>query len=126
MNEATYGTPIDEHNYKQTIILAIEFTPGSFSDIGRNICYWSTTLQNQDNQQQNFFIRLPATGWHDLQQVHYKRIGLKNTGKRWLMAFIRIQWAVTLDIWKYQNDIAHNKTDGVEANEINDAIRVEY
>lgn len=84
-------------------------------------------LSKQDKQGwQNFFIGLPSTGWHDLQQAHFSRLGLKSSGRRWLTAFIRLQWEAARDIWKYRNDIAHNTIDGEEAKALNEAIRAEY
>jgi hypothetical protein len=88
---------------------------------------YTRTLQHQDDQGwENFFIGLPAKGWPELQHAHYKRLGLKHSGKRWLMVFIRKLWTIAWDIWNYRNDVVHDKTEGIEALEINAAITLEY
>jgi hypothetical protein len=85
------------------------------------------TLEKQDAQGwQNFFMGLPSTGWHSIQNAHYQRLGLQHSGKRWLTAFIRKQWAIAWDIWQYRNSIVHDKMEGIEIQEVNDAIVHEY
>jgi hypothetical protein len=69
---------------------------------------------------------LPAKGWHQLQADHYTRLGLQHSGKRWLTAFIRKQWAIAWDIWQYRNSIVHDKLEGIEVRVVNDSITAEY
>jgi hypothetical protein len=84
-------------------------------------------VQHQDAQGwNNFFMGLPSMGWAALQNEHYKRLSLKNTGRRWLIAVIRKQWMIAWDIWNYRNSFVHDNQEGAEVRQVRLLVQEEY
>ena len=45
--------------------------------------------------------------WADQQTQYYRLLGLRRTGKRWVVALIRKLWEVSWTMWDHRNKILH-------------------
>ena len=48
--------------------------------------------------------------WAKPQDCHYKHIGSKKTGKRWVSALIKKLWQVSWDMWRFRNGVLHTQS----------------
>ena len=46
-------------------------------------------------------------GWTDAQTAHYKSLGLRNTGLRWMTQLLIKFWGVCWDLWQIRNEWEH-------------------
>ena len=67
--------------------------------------------------------------WAREQDRYYKWIGIRKTGKRWVVALIKKLWEIAWDIWDDRNSTLHNTSmvaDLSGAVSLDKAIREEY
>ena len=67
--------------------------------------------------------------WAREQDRYYKWIGIRKTGKRWVVALIKKLWEIAWDIWDDRNSTLHNTplaADLSGAASLDKAIREEY
>ena len=67
-----------------------------------------------------------STGWAQAQAQHYRTIGSKQSGKRWLAALIKKLWQVAWDLWEHRNGILQQAKDGMIAQQLQSSITEEY
>ena len=46
--------------------------------------------------------------WAKAQDAYFKWLGVRKTGKRWLVALIKKMWDISWDIWQDRNDTLHS------------------
>ena len=57
------------------------------------------------------FVRgFVSTKWAKSQDCHYKHLGSKRTGKRWVAALIKKMWQVSWDMWRFCNGVTHSQS----------------
>ena len=46
--------------------------------------------------------------WARAQDIYFKWMGIRRTGKRWVISLIKRLWEISWDIWDDRNRVLHN------------------
>ena len=74
----------------------------------------------------NFVLGRPVRGWREIQADHYKLLGNKRTGKRWLISVLKKLQQVAWDLWEHRNNILHKSDEGIHKQLCRKAIRKQF
>ena len=90
---------------------------------------------------ENIFESQQIIGWRQLmggclsiegamaQQTYFKWMGIRRTGKRWVVSLIKRMWEISWDLWDDRNDFLHKTPMAADlsgAASLDKAIREEY
>ena len=67
--------------------------------------------------------------WARAQDKYYKWVGMRRTGKRWVISLIKRLWEISWNIWDDRNGVLHNTPMAADlsgAASLDKAIREEY
>ena len=67
--------------------------------------------------------------WAMAQQTYFKWMGIRRTGKRWVVSLIKRMWEISWDLWDDRNDFLHKTPMAADlsgAASLDKAIREEY